>query len=213
VRFYDDFSSPLIADSKPSFRKKWPALWLKRAVGWLHSPFEKSMFLDNDVSVCPGFERLFETYLDSHHLFSATIAPHPFGSRDPSDIPIRSAIPAKEFSQFPERNLGVVLAATSHPKVIELLTLFRDVYVRHTNDMGFHNPGDQVSMRESLFTLRVYVRDTVIPANIGCRYTMGCDDKCLTVHRHWDRDKSGKNIHSPKYLAKMKSRQGNKKNP
>jgi hypothetical protein len=199
VKFYGHYSYPLIAEYKSSFVMKWPALWLMRAVGWLHSPFEKSMFFDSDVYVCPGFERMFDTYLDEYHLFAAPIASSPFVDTQGDSRPLRSGIPAKEFSQYPERNLGVVLAQTGHPKIIELLTLYRDVYVRQINDENVKIKGDQASMREALFIMRVWIHDQVIPSSIGCRRTLGCDDGCLTVHRHWDQDKSGKDVRPAGY--------------
>jgi hypothetical protein len=115
---------------------------------------------------------------------------------------LRPGITQKEFAQFPERNMGFVLVNTGHPKGLELLALFRDVYIRHIKDPNVFVMEDQQAMREALFTMRVWIHDHVIPDNIGCRFEFGCDDGCLTVHRHWDMDKSGKNVMSRKdYLA------------
>jgi hypothetical protein len=212
VKFFDDFSYPAMTDVKPSFRYKWPALWLKRAVGWLHSPFEKSMFFDTEVYVCPGFERMFDTYLNDHHLYAGAVAVTPFSNTNGNSKPLRAGIPAKEFSQYPERNLGVVLAQTGHPKIIELLTLFRDVYVRQINDETALVVGDQAAMREALFTMRIWVHDTMIPIDIGCRFTLGCDDGCLTIHRDLDRAKSGNEVRAQGYQAKKdgNSKKGSK---
>jgi hypothetical protein len=197
VKFYDHLVLPTLTDSKPFFRG-FQTLWrLKRIVGELHSPFDTTMFLDSDVHVCPGFERMFDTYLDDHHLFAATIASNPFGKTNGSRVPLRAGIPAAEFAQFPERNMGFVVLKSDHPKVMELMTLYRDTFVRHVSDPNVMILGDQASMREALFTMRVWVHDHVVSSSIGCRFVGGCDDGCLIVHRHWDRDKSGSDVRSP----------------
>jgi hypothetical protein len=194
VKFYDHLVLPTLTDSKPNFKGFLTRYRLLRAVGWLHSPFEKSMFFDSDVYVCPGFERMFDTYLDKHHLFAAALASCSFCNTNGNSMPLREGIPAKEYSKYPERNNGVVIAQTGHPKIIDLLALYRDTFVRHASDPNVDTHGDQASMREALFTMRVWIHDRVIPISEACRYTLGCDDGCLTVHRHWDRDKSGTNV-------------------
>jgi hypothetical protein len=88
------------------------------------------------------------------------------------------------------------------------------VYVRHVNDPSVYILGDQASFREALFTMRPLIHDNVIPADIGCRFERGCDDGCLTVHRHWNRDKSGSAVGQPKaeHFAKLTDRKGRLKN-
>jgi hypothetical protein len=195
VKFYDHLVFPTLTDSKPHFQGFATRYRLMRAVGWLHSPFEKSMFFDSDVYVCPGFERMFDTYLDAKHLIAASVATGDFGNTNGNSKPLREGIPAKEYSRYPERNIGVMVAQTSHPKIIELLALYRDTFVRHASDPNVDTHGDQASMREALFTMRVWIHDRIIPLDIGCRRTLGCDDGCLTVHRHHDQEKSGDDVH------------------
>jgi hypothetical protein len=215
VMFYDGLSMPLIPSFKPFFHES-PVIWMKRIVGWLHSPFSKTMAIDADVYVCPGFDSLFDTYIDNKHLLAATIANTQFGNTNGSKLPLRPGIPAKEFAQFPERNMGFIIVNTGHPKGLELLALFRDAYARHLNDPNVYILGDQASMREALFTMRVWVRDKVIPGTIVCRFQLGCEDGCSVVHRHWDRDKSGANVRpQPRAFARISGESPNEhvKNP
>jgi hypothetical protein len=93
-----------------------------------------------------------------------------------------------------ERNQGLVIMKTSSTTIIKLLSLYRDIYVRHVNDMTIPVNGDQSAFREALFIMRTQVMDRVIPYEIGCRLEYGCDDGCLAVHRPFDQDKSGSDV-------------------
>jgi hypothetical protein len=157
------------------------------------------MLIDADVYVCPNFATLFDMYLDEHHLYAATIASGLFSSTRGDPKALRPGM-TDEFLRFPERNLGFQLIHTANHRALELLALFRDVYARHVNDESIYTLGDQASFREALFTMRPLIRDVVIPVTIGCRYVGGCDDGCLTVHRHWNQDKSGDAVESWKFL-------------
>jgi hypothetical protein len=191
VLFIDDFEVPPVKGSKRAFNK-WPGLWFQRIIAFQHSPYAQTLMVDSDVYACPRFDTIF-SYLDARHLVAATLSPMLFGDTFGNAESFRSGFP-DSYERFPERNLGLIVVQSSHPKVIELLALFRDVYLRHMRDpkAGIH--GDQSSFREALFTMRIEVRDNVIPHTVGCRYELGCDDGCLSVHRHHDRDKSGGDV-------------------
>ena len=112
-----------------------------------------------------------------------TIAPAPYASSKGVKQSFRTDFPP-EYAEFPERNLGLQVLQTDDPDVIALITLFRDVYVRHANDLSIDIGNDQASFREALYTLRRTVNDVIIPAEKGCRHNAGCQDGCLAVHRH-----------------------------
>jgi hypothetical protein len=192
VHFYDDFEYPDVPATRPLFEGR-PIVWLKRIVALMHSPFKKTMQIDADVYVCPGFWRQFDDYLTDRHMFAAVLDQGMFSNTRGDTTPFREGMP-KEFIGFPERNLGFQLLNTGKSQTIDLLALFRDVYVRHVNNMDRYVLGDQAAMREALFTVRPSIHDIAIPITIGCRYEGGCDDGCLTVHRHWDQDKSGADV-------------------
>lgn len=192
VRFYDDFEYPHVPETRPLFEGR-PIVWLKRTVALLHSPFAKTMQLDDDVYVCRGFAKQFDDYLNDQHLYAAVVELGIFSSTRGDPKPLRPGMP-DEFLRFAERNLGFQLLYTGKPRVIELLALFRDVYVRQMNDPSIYTLGDQGPFREALFTMRPAIHDYSIPITIGCRFVGGCDDGCLTVHRHWDQDKSGADV-------------------
>jgi hypothetical protein len=209
VRFYDDFEYPAVPATRPFFEGR-PIVWLKRIVALMHSPFDKTMQLDADVYVCPGFAKQFDDYLDERHFYAAVVELGLFSSTRGDPKPLRPDMP-DEFLQFPERNLGFQLLFTGKHQVIELLALFRDVYVRQMNDPSIYTLGDQGPFREALFTMRPSIHDIAIPITVGCRFVGGCNDGCLTVHRHWDQDKSGADVEpwSKKYMVHLTDANGN----
>jgi hypothetical protein len=193
VRFYEDYEYPPLPQtySTEFGIQQWPKLWLMRIVTLMHSPFELTMAFDTDVYVCNGFEKMFDVYLDKHHLFAATFDPPFFGINGKFRAFLRDDLP-DVYRMFPERNAGMMLMNTGNSRIIDFLALFRDVYVRHMTDpVAFsHCLGDQPALREALFTMRRFIHDNVIPLSIGCRYKdwysklhAMCTDTCLTVHR------------------------------
>jgi hypothetical protein len=208
VRFYDDIQFPKVRDAAPFFQG-WPPLWLKRTVASMYSPFARTMLMDADVYVCPHFETMFNKYIDNHHLYAASIAIALFAGSGSGNKALRPGMP-EAFARFPERNLGFQIVHTGQPRAISLLALFRDVYVRHINDESIYVKHDQPSFREALFTVRPTIHDAVIPPDVACRMEGGCDDGCLTVHRHWDRDKSGDAVGMPRpeYRVKYSDEKG-----
>ena len=79
------------------------------------------------------------------------------------------------------------MLSTGKPRVLKLLALFRDVYIRQANDTEHVSIGnDQCAFREALFSMKATegVTESTIPADIGCRHETGCADGCLVVHRH-----------------------------
>jgi len=163
----------------------------------LNSPFEVTMTADSDTYACPGFEGLFDA-VDKHHLYAASIAPALFADTKGFNGSFRADFPPS-YASFPERNLGLQILVTGNPKVIELLALFRDVFLRHLRqNVRIH--GDQASFREALFTMRIFVHDVVLSPRHVCRFVLGCDDGCRVVHRKFDQDKSGNNVR-PKTLG------------
>lgn len=185
VLFYDDLAMPPILERRERFQT-WPELWLKRIFASLNSPFAQTMVVDSDVYGCTVFEDLFTQYLGPEHDVAATLAPAPFGASRNYKGAFRPGFPQK-YEEFTERNLGLHLLKTGKKEVLEMLALFRDVYIRQANDTEHVSIGnDQCAFRESLFTMieAGKVTESLIPPQHGCRHETGCADGCYAVHRH-----------------------------
>lgn len=184
VHFYDDLEMPPIIDRRERFQT-WPALWLKRIVASLHSPFARTLVVDSDVYACSNFQDLFTDYLGRDTDVGITLAPAPFGASRNYPGAFRPGFP-KSYEQYTERNLGLHLLATQNPLVIRLLALFRDVYIRQANNTEHVSIGnDQCAFREAMWTLKAEgLVESTIPADVGCRHETGCADGCYVVHRH-----------------------------
>eukprot|EP00049_Salpingoeca_infusionum_P027885 m.34851 g.34851 ORF g.34851 m.34851 type:complete len:502 (+) comp9820_c0_seq1:96-1601(+) len=189
VQFYDDLHMQRVIERRERFQT-WPELWLKRIYATLHSPFEETLVVDSDVYACESFEALFDVYLSEGHV-AITKAPAPFGCSRNYKGAFRSGMPDR-YQEFTERNLGLQVLKTGDPKVIELVSLFKDVYLRQVNDTEHVSIGnDQSAFREALFTMYPDLVESIIPPNIGCRHDAGCADGCLVVHRHQRPELSG----------------------
>ena len=116
-----------MVDKRDRFQT-WPELWLKRIVATLNSPFAETLVVDSDVYACPNFENLFTEYLGENDV-AITLASAPFGASRNYDGAFRPGMP-ESYAQFLERNLGLQLLSTGRPIVQQLVTLFRDAYVR-----------------------------------------------------------------------------------
>lgn len=184
ILFYDDFDTPPVVERREKFQT-WPELWLKRILASLNSPFAETMVVDSDVYGCTNFEDLYDQYLGDADV-AITLAPAPFGASRNYNGSFRPGF-SVEYASYTERNLGLHLLATGKPKVIKLLALFRDIYVRQANDTVHVSIGnDQCAFREALWTMKATegLVEANIPNEIGCRHETGCADGCLTVHRH-----------------------------
>ena len=111
VVFYDNLDIPSVINTRPKFQG-WPALWIKRIVATLHSPFATTLVADTDVHACAGFSRLFD-FVDDYHKMAMTVAPAPFASSKGIRQSFRADFPI-EFARFPERNLGLQVVHVSH---------------------------------------------------------------------------------------------------
>lgn len=190
VFFYDDYNIPAVIERRERFQT-WPKLWLMRILATLNSPFEETLVVDSDVYACTNFEQLFDTFLGDNHL-AITLAPAPFGSSRNFKGAFREGFPQR-YEEFPERNLGLQVLRTGDQHVLQLIALFRDVYIRQVNDTAHVSIGnDQSAFREALFTMNNDIKEIIIPSDVGCRHEAGCADGCLVVHRHHRPELSGK---------------------
>jgi hypothetical protein len=185
ILYYDDLSMPPILARRERFQT-WPELWLKRIFASLNSPFAQTMVVDSDVYGCTIFEKIFTEYLGDEYDIAATLAPAPFGASRNYKGAFRPGFPQK-YELYTERNLGLHLVRTGRPEVLQLLTLFKDIYIRQANDTEHVSIGnDQCAFREALFSMieAGKIKENNIPATHGCRHETGCADGCYVVHRH-----------------------------
>lgn len=190
IKFYDDLEIPGVIERRERFQT-WPALWVKRIMASLNSPFAETLVVDSDVYGCTNFEDLWTKYLKEGDV-AATLAPAPFGASRNYKGAFRPGFP-KSYEDYQERNLGLHMLATGRPQVLKLVALFRDVFIRQANDTAHVSIGnDQCAFREALFSLKATlgVTESLIPESIGCRHESGCADGCLVVHRHKNQEMS-----------------------
>ncbi len=191
VIFYDDLPRPSVIERRERFQT-WPDLWLKRIMATLNSPFAETLVVDSDVYACSNFVALFDEWLGPDNDVAITLAPAPFGCSRNYNGAFRPRFP-ESYANFTERNLGMQVLKTGNPEVVRLIALFRDIYVRHVNDIERISIGnDQSSFREALYTMKDTVRQRIIPSNVACRHDLGCADGCMVVHRHMHPEMSGK---------------------
>lgn len=188
VKFFDDFEFPTLL-YRPYYQA-WPVMWLKRIIASLHSPFAITVAVDADVHACSTFPRVFDL-LGSQYDIGLNIADAHYASSRGRPEAFRSDFPPS-YVDFYERNLGFQLLATYKLSVLRLLSLFRDVFIRHSNDENVNIKHDQSSFREALYTIRHEIKEFTIPREDICRHETGCDDGCFLVHRHQMPDLSGK---------------------
>ena len=185
VVYYESLTMPTVIERRERFQT-WPELWVKRIMASLNSPFAKTMVVDSDVYGCTNFQDIFTKYLGDDADVAATLAPAPFGASRNYDGAFRPGFP-KSYAKYTERNLGLHILATGNKRVLQLLALFRDAYVRQVNDTKFVSIGnDQCAFREAMWTMRdnFGLVESTIPAEHGCRHETGCADGCMVVHRH-----------------------------
>ena len=201
IFFYSDFPVPPVIARREKFQA-WPELWLKRIIATLHSPFETTMCADSDVYACSNYEALFD-YVSGDVDVAMTLAPAPFGCSRNFKGAFRDGFPP-EYEEFYERNLGLHIVHTGRASVIQLIALFRDIYIRQVNDTVNVSIGnDQSAWREAIFTLKDQIKERIIPSNVGCRHDLGCPDGCMVVHRHHMPELSGKDYEAWKASQRL----------
>ena len=185
IIYYESLPLPAVIARRERFQT-WPELWVKRIMASLHSPFAKTMVVDSDVYGCTNFADLFSTYLADDVDVAATLAPAPFGASRNYNGAFRAGFP-ESYAKYTERNLGLHILNTGDKKVVQLLALFRDIFIRQANDTEHTSIGnDQCAFREAMWIMRdnFGLQESTIPAEKGCRHETGCADGCLVVHRH-----------------------------
>ncbi len=121
-----------------------------------------SCSFDSTCLLFPSNFFFLKRYLGDNDV-ALTLAAAPFGSSRNYDGAFRPGFPVS-YAQFVERNLGLQLLATGRPSVQQLVTLFRDAYVRQSNDVEHVSIGnDQSAFREALFTLKDGLKVQEIP--------------------------------------------------
>lgn len=188
VKFYEDLDSPVVVEKRPRFQL-WPDLYLKRIISLLYSPFAETLVVDNDVYPCSNFENLFTDYMTIENDVALAVAVNKVDKWSYAGA-FRSGFP-QSYANFQERSLGIQLLATGRPHVIQLIALFRDVYIRHINDTQHVETNNaKPALREALFTMQNEIREQIIPPETVCRFQSGCPDGCYIVHRSYKQNSS-----------------------
>mmetsp|Transcript_4149 Transcript_4149/g.14856 ORF Transcript_4149/g.14856 Transcript_4149/m.14856 type:complete len:234 (+) Transcript_4149:1049-1750(+) len=150
-------------------------VWVKKTLALMHSPFEMTVFLDTDAYPCGSFLNVFELMRDRPSAIDIAdaVAPVPFGGSY-GDRLESFETGADGWSDFHERNTGLILYNASSPAVKYLLEQYHLLYVeqlssREKRKRIWH---DQPAFRQALWRARqgaLSLKEHILSPTEHCR--------------------------------------------
>ena len=173
-KYYEDIVIPTVLKECPNFQAP-PIMFMSKVTAVMHSTYDTTIVMDNDIHVCNGFDHLLPTPERNYDMASA-VAPFARWGGSKNNPFLNISLPSddesrRRFSLIQERNVGIMILRTSEPEVKQLLRLWNDLYPGYVNSTRmcvkcFH---EQPAMREALFLMKDKIHERLLPLDKICR--------------------------------------------
>eukprot|EP00659_Diplonema_papillatum_P017340 gene17340-26638_t len=182
LKFYEDVTIPVSVSQCDGFQAP-PRMFLAKVVSATLSPYDTTLLMDNDVTICSDIAHLFPSEEFNYDVGSAVAPFARWGGvkQQPYfNVSLHHTTPAtrRAFGKYIERNVGFMILRTSEPAVKGLLQDWLKIYTTHIGSQetckNFHH--EQPAFREALFRRQHlpmsdedFVSERLFPLDRVCR--------------------------------------------